>query len=315
MSTLAALYQQLLAAQSPTARRDLALELLDRANSRQYLDECLRVLRAPALAALLDESQRPILRRKCLAWHQDGKRDKAGLLREGVTRLLIQIAHPDDIDIYQLGVETYYLQPVDDVAQNLRSVSLAGIAPIDLPLACIYATRFLSEPHTSVFNGEPAITALKVLERADQRLPIYQFLLEGGERMALAGLGDVTGRALESLGEDFPLRLYRQLMTRYQAIDQPTASMGIINWVLERRAAPLYDALESLIMGTRDIDLRRYGLVMMAAARDDDLRERLLRLAKSARTADLPLFIEALEICQHDERDPVLELLRRRAKG
>ena len=45
-----------------------------------------------------------------------------------------------------------HLQPVDDVAQNLRAVALAGLAPIDPPLACLYAARFLGEPYTSVFN-------------------------------------------------------------------------------------------------------------------------------------------------------------------
>ena len=89
--------------------------------------------------------------------------NKAGMLREGITRLLVHIEHPEDADLYKLGVETYYFQPIDDVAQNLRAVALAGLAPIDLSLACIYATRYLGEPFTSVFNCEPAMTAIDVL--------------------------------------------------------------------------------------------------------------------------------------------------------
>ena len=294
------------------ARRDLATQLLEQTNSRRYLDECLRALRAERVRDTLDESHRAVLREKCLRLYADSKRDKAGLLRESLTRLLVHIEHPDDADIYKLGVETYHLQPVTDVAQNLRAVALAGLAPIDPPLACLYAARFLGEPYTSVFNCEPAMTAVDVLVASNQRLPIYQFLLRGGVEMAQTARGELCGKALESLGDDFPLHLYEDLTEQYQAIDQPTATMGIINWIIEGRAEALYKRLEDVILSTRDADLRRYGLVMMAAARDDELGERLLRMAKLARREDLPLFIEAVEICHLPERDETLAALRRR---
>ena len=51
---------------------------------------------------------------------------------------------------------------------------------------------------------------------------------------------------------------------------------------------------------------------MMAAARVDDLGERLLQMAKTARREDLLLFIEAVEICHLPARDEALENLRRR---
>jgi hypothetical protein len=312
MPTQAQLYEELRRTTAAEARRDLALQLLARTNSRQYLDECLLALGSERIRATLDESHRPILREKCLGFFADSKRDKAGLLRESLTRLLVHIEDPDDADIYKLGVETYYTQPVDDVAQNLRAVALAGLAPIDPPLACLYATRFLGDPHTSVFNCEPALTAIEVLVASDQRLPIYQFLLRGGVGMAQTGRGELTGVALESLGDDFPLHLYEALIELYQAIDQPTATVGVINWISERRAEALYDRLEEVILTTGDADLRRYGLVMMAAGRDGGLGERLLSMAKFARREDLPLFIEAVEICHMPERDETLTNLRRR---
>ena len=315
MPTQAELYQALRQAETAEALRDQALQLLAKTNSRQYLDECLLTLRSERVIATLDESHRLALREKCLGYFADSKRDKAGMLREGLTRLLVHIDHHDDADIYKLGVETYYLQPVDDVAQNLRAVALAGLAPIDAQLACLYATRFLGETHTSVFNCEPAMTAINVLVASDQRLPIYQFLLRGGVQMAQTGRGELTGKALESLGDDFPLALYQDLIEIYKAIDQPTASMGIINWIIDGRVDALYEWLEELILATLDADLRRYGLVMMAAARNDDLGERLLRLARRARADDLPLFIKAVEICHLPGRDAALDQLRRRASS
>ncbi len=312
MTSQSQLYQDLRQAESTESRRELALALMDRSNSRQYIDDCLRILKSPAVLATLDDRQRPILRRKCLSYYDDSKRDKAGMLREGITRLLVHIEHPEDADLYKLGVETYYFQPIDDVAQNLRAVALAGLAPIDLSLACIYATRFLGEPFTSVFNCEPAMTAIDVLVQANQRLPIYQFLLHSGESMAQTGRGELSGKALESLGDDFPLDQYGKLIGRYQAIDQATATMGIINWLVEQRAEALYDQLEAVVMDTRDVDLRRYGLVMLAVSRDEELTERLLGMARIAKIDDVPLFVEAIEVCQHSQRDEILASLRKR---
>lgn len=312
MPAQAELFEALRRATAAEARRDLALRLLGQTNSRQYLDECLQTLRAERVRDTLDESHRPLLREKCLRFYADSNRDKAGLLRESLTRLLVHIEHPDDADIYKLGVETYHFQPVADVAQNLRAVALAGLAPIDPPLACLYATRFLGEQYTSVFNCEPAMTAIKVLVASNQRLPIYQFLLSDGVEMAQTARGELSGKALESLGDDFPPHLYEDLIELYQSIDQPTATLGIINWIVEGRKQALYEQLESVILSTRDADLRRYGLVMMAAARDEELGERLLRMAKTARKSDLPLFIEAVEVCHLPAREEALAALRRR---
>ncbi len=299
-------------AEAAADKRDAAINLLARTNSRALLDECLRALAAPPVLATLDESHRPALRRKCLGYFEAPRRDKAGLLREALTRLLVHIAHPADDDIFQLGVETYHLQPVTDVAQNLRAAALAGLAPLDPQLAQLYAVRFLGEEHSSVFNCEPAMTALDVLVASEQRLPIYQFLLRTGEAMARTGRGELVGKALESLGADFPAALYAQLLAQYREIDEATASMGLINCVINGRQAALYEPLQALIMQTRHVDLRRYGLVMMAAARDEALNERLLRLARLARLADVPLFIAALEIYPGAARDELLGSLRRR---
>ena len=312
MPTQAQLAQALTNADTPESTRDIALRLLARTKSRQLLDDCLRALQSASVLPLLDETHRPVLRSKCLDYFDNPQRDKAGLLRELLTRLLVHIAHPDDADIFQLGVETVHLQPVHDVAQNLRAAALAGLVPLDMPLALLHATRLLGDQHTSVFNCEPAMTALEALVSADQRLPIYAFLLREGENMARTGRGELVGKALESLGADFPTKLYSQLMTQYGELDEATASMGIINCVIDGRRDALYDPLETLILGTRHADLRRYGLVMMAAARDVDLSGRLLKMARLARIDDAPLFIDALEICQHDDRDETLDMLQNR---
>ena len=62
-------------------------------------------------------------------------------------------------------------------------------------------------------------------------------------------------------------------------------------------------------MDTRDVDLRRYGLVMLAVSRDEELTERLLGIARIAKIDDVPLFVEAIEVCQHSQRDEILGVI------
>ena len=86
MPSQAELHRELRAATNAEERRDSALRLLARTNSRQYVDDCLRALSSQAVRSTLDERHRPILRDKCLGFYAESNRDKAGLLREGLTR-------------------------------------------------------------------------------------------------------------------------------------------------------------------------------------------------------------------------------------
>ena len=134
MPSQAELHHKLRSATDADERRDSALQLLARTNSRQYLDECLRALNSELVRATLDEQHRGILREKCLDFYAESKRDKAGLLREGLTRLLVHIEHPDDADIYKLGVATYYLQPVERCGAEFAGGGAGGFGA-DRPAA------------------------------------------------------------------------------------------------------------------------------------------------------------------------------------
>jgi hypothetical protein len=208
-----------------------------------------------------------------------------------------------------MGVEVYEHQPVLDVAQNLRAASLAGLAPIDSGLACIYATKFLGEADTSHFNCEPAMTAIDVLVAHNHRLPIYQFLLLRGRDFVPQAKGEVVGKALESLGRDFPSSLYIPLAQNYLELDVPIVTIGVINHIIENRVAGLYAMLENIISETRHWDLHRAAVISLAASRDETLWALLYRMAKFAPEKYVANFIEAVELTYGAERDVVLRLL------
>lgn len=308
----ATLLKQLRAATRPEERRDRALELLDITRSREKIDACLNALRHDDVLDLLDDAHRPVLRAKIEAYFTHPERDRGGLIREQITRLLAAIGHPGDIDIFTQGCDTYHRQPTTDSAQNLRAAALAGLSRQDRDLACAYAVKLLGEPDTSTLNGQPSITAINVLAHHGQRLPIYQFVLRQGHDFIQRGNGEVVSRALETLGRGFPPALFAQLAGMYIDLDVPVALSGIVNAITSHRLADLYPLLERIITRTRHGELRHYTLVMLAAAREDALTAMLYRLARDCTPAEAGDYIEAVELTAGDERDDLLELLRQR---
>ncbi|MBN1284169.1 MAG: hypothetical protein JXB47_02095 [Anaerolineae bacterium] len=300
-------------AAGPAQRRDLALELLGASLRRDYVDAALLALEQNNVVEILGDAHRPVLRDKALFYFEHADKDRGGLIREKLTRRLAGIGHPGDIDIYLKGVVTYHRQPARDAAQNLRAAALVGLAGADQTLACAYAVKLLGEPDTSQLNGEPSMTAVRVLAHYSQALPLYQFVLLAGEDFIQEAKGEVVSQALESLGADFPPAVYAPLAERFAALDVPIVTSGIINHITRHRVTALYPLLRDLITETKHDDLHRYGVIMLAAARDDALTEMLYDLAKLSRPERIDGCIEAVELTPAtDARAALLVALAKR---
>jgi hypothetical protein len=291
-----------------------ALRLLG-STRRAEVDHALMLLERDAVRDQLTTEHCPALRRKLIDLFEGPPvQDKAGLLREKLTRLLAHIAHPDDRDLFIRAATTYYVQPVEDVAQNLRAAGLIGLAEIDRELACLYAVMLLGEADTSRFNGEPSVTAVNLLERFGQTLLLYQFIIAAA-RAYDARQGEAVARAFESLPDDLPPAAFLHAAGPYVEKGYAVPCTGIINAAVKRDEEALHDLTEQLLTTTPDADLHRYGTVMLATSRKPELVERLLRLANLSPQAYLRNFREAVELTTHPRRDEVLKMLSKREKG
>ena len=305
--------RQLLDAGNRDGARDLALLMLSKSRRREVVDAALNAMDdAP-------ESARPILREAALYYFDDPTKDKTVAAREKLLRLLTDIGDPADVDLYLRGVNTYEVQPLmGEIAQNLRAVSLVGLALTDTPLGNIYATKLLHDldakwqPVTSVFNGEPSITAVNILARQGLTLPIYQYLLVAGMDALELGLNEVVGKALESLGTDFPVNLYAPLVDLFAPRDRALVSLGIVTHIVENKAVSLYPAVRQIITDTRHHELHNFAVVMLAASRDDTLTEMLFALARSSPQHRTENFVAALELVPGEEKESVLLTLNKR---
>lgn len=306
------LLQKLRQETNPITARDLALELLDTSKRRELIDAALNTLENSAL----DDSARPVLRRKTWHYFEHHREDAGALIREKLLRMLIDIGHPDEHDLYLRGLATYEIVPMmGEVTQNIRAVSLIGLAANEPDLALTHATRLLCEiDSTSQFNGEPAVTAINLLSKARQTQPIYAFLMLGGLDALEAGQNEVVGRALESLGADFPVALFRELVNLFLPRDRAVVSMGLVTHIVDHKVHDLYDTVDEIIRNTRHDELHHYAAVMLAASRDDELVERLYTLAKLSPPHRLANFIEALELVPGEEKNKLLNWLRDRQR-
>jgi hypothetical protein len=309
MTTQADLYAQLQQARDPDTRRDRALALLAATRSREYVDAALRVLEADDVRLRLGDDHRTALRDKALYYFAHEDRDRGGLIRAQIVRLLAAIGHPGDSDLFRRGVDAY----ATPNAQNLRAAALRGLVRHDAALASAHAVRLLGEPDTSPVNGEPSFTALAVLVQQGHLLPIYGFVLRQGQDFIAQGMGEIVGKALELLPVDFPVDLYAPLAESFVALDAPAAISGVANAIVEQRIADLYPLLERIITGTRHDEVHRYVVILLAASRDDTLIELLFRLAKTGKDARVMNFIEAVELTPADPaHDDLLRGLDRR---
>ncbi len=308
----AALLKQLRTARDPAVCRDTALDLLTVSRDREKIDAALAALLDDDVIDLLDDAHRDTLRARFVYYAENPAKDRGGLIREQVTRLLTAIGHPGDRDIYMQGCATYHRQPNTDSAQNLRAAALVGLSHLDRELACAYAVRLLGEPDTSTLNGQPSVTAINVLAHHGQRLPVYLFVLRQGADFIQQGNGEVVAKALEALAVDFPAALFAELAESVVAQDVPVVVSGLVNAITAARLVDLYPLLERIITRTRHDDLHHYTLVMLAAARDDALIAMLYRLARESTPARAGAFLAAVELTTGDERDALLAWLARR---
>lgn len=276
------------AAGDPDASRAIALDILARRRERALIDAALAAL----TIAPPGEADRPILRALMTELLDHKQRDQGCHIREALTRFLLDIDNPADLDLYLRAVDVHEQLFGVDVGQKLRAAALTGIARIDPRLGIYHAIRLLQDlPDTSRFSGEPAVTAVRVLALADQRAAIYHLLLSTGQTL----VAEVAAAALESLGDDFPPDLYREITQPYLDADRAVPLSGVIAHIVSTRAAALYDLLLTIIERTADGHLYRYALIEMAASRDPDLMASLHALAR--RPARWPVHLsEALRL-------------------
>jgi hypothetical protein len=168
------------------------------------------------------------------------------------------------------------------VAQALRAEGLLLLAESSPERADLFACDLLGDPHMSTFSGEPALTAVRVLARRGQRLPIWL----AARRPGLPA--DVLAQAfasLRSIPHDLQLDALRAHLTEAAdrgEVGEPVALVAAEAIVLNELPEG-YGLVVDLLRETPNANLHRYLVLTAARSGDAALRAKLEALRRAER--------------------------------
>lgn len=249
-----------------------------------------------AAMAVLGAGEHPRLRRMLLARFRQlagdpPRRDQGGVLRADILRTLRPVLHAADIPLLEQATMGYEFLATESAA-GLRAAALIALNEVDDRLAGYHAVRLLTDQHTSIMSGEPAITAARVLAAQGQLLPLYGHVLREG-----AGIADVVAECLRSL-VPLPATLLPPLVERYLAADDEIVLLGLFDLLLARPDRDAFrDDLLDFLRETRLHNSYRYLVSAIVASRDASFIAALATLQRAERDRQkLALLGEALAL-------------------
>jgi hypothetical protein len=269
----------------------LAIEIVERERAHKVLEPALDVLRTAALYR--DHPSRVAAVREALRARFDdltenGTRfDQGCELRVEIAKVLREIVAPEDRDLAERGLRTIQLQPPArvDVAQALRGQCLLLLERVDSKRAGFYAVDLLQDPHTSEFNGEPAVTAIQVLAERGEILPIWALARRPGLPP------DVLAQAFASLRRA-PADLQSAALLGHlnaalaDGINGEGTALVAAEAIILNGLKEAYPRVLELLRSTTNRNLFLYLATTIARSDDPDLRAQLTRLRGSLTDPD-----------------------------
>jgi len=275
---------RLLQSTDPAGAVAFAIELIGRYREHRALE--------PALAALGDEppaaAQLP-LRTRYLDLAEGGDRfDQDCALRVAIVRALRGLDSRSDDDLAEAAARTVQIRLGVDVAQALRAEGLLLLAESSPERADLLAAALLLDPHTSAFSGEPAVTAMRVLARRGQLLPIWSVVHRPGVLSGGGAAADVIAQAfasLRALPADLQLEALGAHLAHARTLGEEGEAVALVaaEAVVLNELADGYGLVVDLLRESANLNLFRYLVLTAARGRDPALRLELERLRRGER--------------------------------
>jgi hypothetical protein len=274
-------------ADDPAAQAALAARLLETERNAEVVLAALAVL-----AEASDPTRRPALLRAYAYYDANpARRDGGGPVRAAILKALRPIALPEDTPLLERAAATYEFL-FGEVAGDLRAAALLALARVDDALAGYHAVRLLSDRHTSIMSGEPAVTAVRTLAAQGQTLPLYAYVAQVQEP-----IGDVAAECLRSLTA-LPASLLPALIERYRESTDEIVLLGLFDLLLAHETRAAHHAfILDFLSATGLYTLYRSLVATLVASRDETLIAALTAMAEVERNPrKLEMLREALAL-------------------
>ena len=207
--------------------------------------------------------------------------DGGAAIRTVLIKALRPLMHKEDSGLLEKALWTYEFSwpGPEEVAGGLRAAALVALSDVDSTLAGFHAARLLSDRHRSPFSGEPAVTAARVLSELGQALVLYGNAARGDA-------GEVMAECLRGLAHA-PSSLVSRLIDDQISSDDEIVLLGVIDLLIKHDDRQTFTPLlVRFLMGVGKIDVYRYGVAAMFAARREDLITELKSMLKAERRSE-----------------------------
>ncbi|MEX0782977.1 MAG: hypothetical protein WD557_10030 [Dehalococcoidia bacterium] len=270
------------------------------------------VLRS-ALAAL-DGEALPTHRTKFLARYRElarsgPKGDPGAGLRIGLLKALRPLLRDDDLPLLEEALNTYeYIPgpgPPSESAQGLRAEALLAMADRDPTRAAYQAVRLLvDDGNTDRYNGEPAVTAARLMSAMDTPLALYLYLVR-----QLGTIAEVTVECIKGL-RSTPAPELKTIFEAYGHQDDGFIVVGCIELALDHAPSPETDAFLAKKLRTDRTDIYNYAVTAMVASHRSELLAMVLDTVDAEHdAAKLAILAEALKLA--DTEPAVRDAIKR----
>jgi hypothetical protein len=203
------------------------------------------------------------------------RRDQGGTVRAAILRALTPVARLEDTPLLEQAATTYEFL-FGEAAGPLRAAALLALDEVEPRLAGFHAVRLLTDQHTSIMSGEPAVTAAKVLAARGQALPLYAYVVQSDPP-----LGDVAAECLRGLSS-LPASLLPGLIARYRESTDELLLLGVFDLLLAHEARVIYHPfMLEFLSETRLFTLYRSLIATLVVTRDEDLIAALTSMAET----------------------------------
>ena len=204
----------------PEAYAKAAIALL---KHKQRLDIILAVLQALSEVPA-SQAREPLLRLYHHYAANGPKRDSGAHTRRAILDALRPVALPVDVPLLFDAVNCYEFLPPDfkEDAVLLRAGALLTLNELDGSLASYLAARLLVDGYTQKMSGEPALTAVRVLNSQDEFLPLYQLAVSAVDSY----LPDLISECLRSL-TGIPEAFIPSIVERYGESEEGVILVGL----------------------------------------------------------------------------------------
>ena len=256
---------------SPGAAAVYAAELLETETLEDVLLSVLAVLRENPGPALHD-----VVVRRYREFDANAKRrDPLGTVRTALLSLLRREITQGDREIVLRAVTTYESGFSGPTSTSIRAAGLICLADLDPELAALYAARCTGESDadkTLGDDGEPIVTALRVLFTTNQVAAIYGYAVAAPIPAKRDGrqITEPHAEAVRLLRE-LPDGLASAVAARFMGSESDLILLGVCDLLVGHEGGPgVMRELRAMLQRPGDHEIFQYLAAAIVASRRDD---------------------------------------------